>query len=205
MSNELREACDGGYLKEVESLIKEGVDVDFQDDYGDTALMIASHHGCNEICKFLIDNGANINIQNEQGDTALIYSSYCKHLDTCKLLLDSGADVTHENNHGETALDTAISENYENIADLLKSYKRKNGSFFVSGGRDIKILGVDFGEEPRLPDDRKLFTIKWLPSDWIPVDSDEGNNFIKDNDGIERDSTSLVEKQYYVDFNKVKI
>ena len=77
----------------VKKLIDEGVDVNYQDKYGNTALIYASRQGNKEICNLLINYGADINIQNKLGCTALITSSNRGHKEICELLVDAGAGL----------------------------------------------------------------------------------------------------------------
>ena len=71
----------------------ERIDVDYQDEYGDTALMHASRYGYLEIVEYLLENKANLNLQNEQGETALMLASeYGDYIEVVKFLIKNGAD-----------------------------------------------------------------------------------------------------------------
>ena len=56
----LIEAAQKGNKKEVEKLLAQGTNVDFQDEYGDSALLSASRRGFVEIVKILLDAGAQV-------------------------------------------------------------------------------------------------------------------------------------------------
>lgn len=62
----LHRAAYGGMLQQVESMIKEGADVNKAVD-GETPLMAAVYGGQTRIVKVLLENGADINYKNEQG------------------------------------------------------------------------------------------------------------------------------------------
>lgn len=47
-----------GNLKQCEKLIKEGVEVDEEDEYGQTGLFIAAYNGKKKVCELLIEHGA---------------------------------------------------------------------------------------------------------------------------------------------------
>jgi len=65
-----------GDLERVQEILKEGkVDINKKDKDGNTALILASWNGHNEIVKSLLANGANINEKGEDGWTALISAS----------------------------------------------------------------------------------------------------------------------------------
>jgi ankyrin repeat protein len=92
-----------GYIPEL--LIAYGADVNAQNEYGLTALMINSHFGMTEAMQTLIKHGATIDAQDSNGQTALFYSiNYSSNTEAIKLLLDSGASVTIKNNLGLTVL-----------------------------------------------------------------------------------------------------
>jgi ankyrin repeat protein len=73
--------------------LEEGADVNEKDNWGYTALMVASREGHTDIVKLLIKNGAYINTQDYDRRTALIYATEEGHTDVVKLLIDGGADV----------------------------------------------------------------------------------------------------------------
>lgn len=56
-------------LQEVQSLIEEGIDVNDQDEFGNTAIFIAAKRNDKEIMELLIKSSADINHTNKQGDT----------------------------------------------------------------------------------------------------------------------------------------
>src|SRR4051794_12100420 len=67
----IREA-DGGYLKEVQSIVEGGGDVNWQmEGSGLSPLMAASSGGHVEVVKFLLNTGADANRKDASGRTAL--------------------------------------------------------------------------------------------------------------------------------------
>ena len=114
-----------GYIPEL--LIAYGADVNAQNEYGLTALMINSHFGMTEAMQTLIKHGATIDAQDSNGQTALFYSIYSRNMEATKLLLDSGASVTIKNNLGLTPLAWfyAVFKDYANkdaIFTMLESF-----------------------------------------------------------------------------------
>src|SRR5690606_22965681 len=67
---------EGSTIETVKLLIKNGANINLQNEYGCTALMCASKYSNTkssiETIKLLIENGANVNLQNTYGDTALM-------------------------------------------------------------------------------------------------------------------------------------
>lgn len=67
----------------IELLLNNGANLQKENNFGYTSLMLASMKGNVEIVKYLILKGANIDAQNNKGDTALILA---KHSDVVQLL-----------------------------------------------------------------------------------------------------------------------
>uniref|UniRef100_A0A6C0E7R0 Uncharacterized protein n=1 Tax=viral metagenome TaxID=1070528 RepID=A0A6C0E7R0_9ZZZZ len=154
-------SSDNKYLRVIKNLIKTGVDLNIQNIFGMTALMIASEliDSDIEIVKLLIDSGANLEIKNNSGMTALmIASKYTKtiYIDTdignrftevVKLLVNSGANLNAQDNTGMTALMWALNNWYAVMynATYLDSMLVPRGSFletakiFVDSGADLNI------------------------------------------------------------------
>jgi len=103
--------------KKVKKALDAGFDVNISDDeYGETALMVASEYNRLEIVKELLDRGADMDVQDTNGNTALIISSRIEsNLAIIKELLDRGANVNIQNNEGRTALITTVRHNNNNI------------------------------------------------------------------------------------------
>lgn len=64
------EASKCGHLKIVESLVKNGMNINFRGGDGLTPLMTASLYGRFSIVEYLVNNGADVNIQADNGSTA---------------------------------------------------------------------------------------------------------------------------------------
>ncbi len=79
-----------GNIEMANLLIEKGIDVNLQDNYGNTALHCACYNNHIEIVILLLNAGVNVNIKNNNGETALF--NVCKHNneELVKLLLDNG-------------------------------------------------------------------------------------------------------------------
>jgi ankyrin repeat protein len=104
LHKKLLDGCWRGALKEVEMLIKQGVDVNIKDEKGHTALHIAAISDHNRVVKSLIKGGADVNAKDIRGNTPLFYviawgwdeSRYAKRkIKIAKLLINAGADVNY--------------------------------------------------------------------------------------------------------------
>lgn len=94
-------------LKMAKLLIDRGADLDLATGFGGTPLMNAVIFGPIEKIKLLLEKGADVNKALNNGDTPLHKAAYFGNLEIVKLLLDYGADPTLKNNEGKTALDMA--------------------------------------------------------------------------------------------------
>ena len=143
------EAAKNGDIETVRYLINSEVDIDVQDNDGNTALIMASQNGYFDIVKLLVDNGAYIEIKNNSGCTAidcsrtteiltffmkidpfytfnnreiLIYQSQYGNKESVKILLDEGIDINIRNQNGNTPFMTASFWKNTDIMKLLLEY-----------------------------------------------------------------------------------
>ncbi len=74
------ESCKKEDIRGVKYYIRKGGDVNYQSEFGQTPLMIASLFGSKEIAKILIKSGADAKISNDFGCTAIVMakSSFTK-------------------------------------------------------------------------------------------------------------------------------
>lgn len=97
------------------NLIKRGIDLDFQDNKGMTALHYCACYGDISTAYLLIQYGAKIDIADDFGNQSLWYAVFKAQGkdDLVKLLVENGADCGHKNNAGRSPLDFA-----KQIADI---------------------------------------------------------------------------------------
>lgn len=117
----------------VKVLIKNGTDLNTQDESNETALIFASIYGEEEIAKILIENGAQLNIQNFKGETALYWAATNGYEEIVKLLVKKGADVNIAKETGETPLFSATIEGFTDIIKL-----------FINNGANVNVEDGSF-------------------------------------------------------------
>jgi len=110
--------------------------LDYQDEDGQTALMIATYNDHSKIMCLLIKHGANVNIQTKDGTTALmtaviIASSY-GDTKIVRLLIEAGATLDIQDKDGMTALMLAIIHNNTELINLL-----------ITSGANLNIQNAD--------------------------------------------------------------
>ena len=102
-------------LNLVSDLIVLGANIDWQDNYGSTALHWCASYNHPEIAKMLIDAGADVNMQDNYGSTALHLCAYWDHPKILRMLIDAGADKTIPNNNGTLPYELATSQELKKL------------------------------------------------------------------------------------------
>ena len=87
---------------DLETVLDEGVQIDTQDEYGNTLLILACQQGNKRMAKFLLRRGAQINAQNNLGNTVLHYLHEYKNDSLFKYMKQKGADDSLVNSDGTT-------------------------------------------------------------------------------------------------------
>lgn len=96
-----------GYSFRVELLVNAGLDVNAQDDHGNTALHLAVAFPAT--VHFLIEAGADINIANCLGQTPLLKALDLASLLVVDMLINAGADINHQDKYCRSPLMIAAS------------------------------------------------------------------------------------------------
>ena len=85
---------------------KNEIEVDEQDDKGNTMLLVACQNGHKRMAKIVLRRGANINIQNYLGNTPLHFCYTYGYGDTLgTYLISKGADPDIRNHSGHVCYD----------------------------------------------------------------------------------------------------
>ncbi len=117
-------ATKANFVVIVRLLVEAGVDLDYQDDQGETALHVAARFGHTECASALLDGSgsqrANTEIgENAFGWTPLFIASVDGHLGIVELLIAAEADLDKMDTSGWTAKEHAALRGHMNIARLL--------------------------------------------------------------------------------------
>lgn len=136
-------------------------------EFGNTALMLATHAGNTEEVLRLIKEGADPDVRNKRGGTALMIAVHEGHDDVVKVLLENGANPDQQGTeYRYTALMYAVSEQNENIVkyilDAEPNLGLRDASGFtalhmaiLSGNAKIVDMLMEAGADPLILDGAK--------------------------------------------------
>ena len=123
---ELIFACENSLAKEVDHLLKLGVNVNLIPSNQElSALMVVSQYGNTQIAKLLLEHGANVDLKNGKGWSALMIASQNGQFEAADLLLDYGADINLQSNDGSST--------------LMVSYLLKLSELFLGRGANVNL------------------------------------------------------------------
>lgn len=113
-------AVKDGDMREIQTRVVNGGNVNARDSSGMPALVIAAKNGMASLVKYLVNNGAHANAEaRETGMTALMYAAEVGDARVVKLLVSQGADIDGTDKRGETALMKAARSGKRTAAKTL--------------------------------------------------------------------------------------
>ena len=135
LNREFISFCKDRNLRGVESALVRGADINFKNEYGKPALIIASSvddetrtvpKGSFDLVNLLLRYGREgrfaikIDARDNKGNTALIMAARNGQAKIVKLLIDNGANVNAKNDEGFTALMRAEKHGYDETGSILR-------------------------------------------------------------------------------------
>jgi len=127
-------------LGAAKELVASGADIDQQNQYGHTPLIIASNYGFEEIASFLISAGADIHVQGSDGATALIAAaSHSREL--VEILLSKGADINAKLSNGTGAFTQSTN------GVLMERVSLEVAELLLANGADVDEAPSEGGSE----------------------------------------------------------
>ncbi|GLC87688.1 ankyrin repeat domain-containing protein [Lysinibacillus piscis] len=119
-TTEILDAVAANNIEKVKQLVQQTINIDIQNDKGETALLIATHLNYVELAKLLIEHGANVNIQDKKQDSPFLYASAEGRTEILKFMLAYDIDTAILNRFGGTGLIPAAEKGHlENVQLLL--------------------------------------------------------------------------------------
>ncbi|EAX98658.1 hypothetical protein TVAG_403400 [Trichomonas vaginalis G3] len=126
-----------------------GVNINKNNEYGQTALIIAAFYNNKEITELLLSHGANINEKDQNGDTALNYAALKNsRKEIVELLISHGANINETNKSFQTALHCAALKNSrKEIVELLISHGANINEIDQYGRTALHIAAMNKNKE----------------------------------------------------------
>lgn len=133
------------HFRIVQMLVDAGVDLNWQDEMGETALHIAARFGHDGCAKILLNGSDTQKADLELAEksyawTALHIAAVDGHLSVARLIVDAGADVDKADSSGWTAREHAALRGHLDIARLLLKHSK------VQPGKEASTDGVSSGK-----------------------------------------------------------
>lgn len=131
LNSKLLEICESNsddVVKQVQSLILKGANINAENQSSSTALHIATQNNNYELTKFLLESGADVNFLNDDGWTALHFAAQRGYTRIVRLLIKSGVNVDIQGlRYGRTALHYAADQGrWEIVMEILKAGGKSN-------------------------------------------------------------------------------
>jgi ankyrin repeat protein len=106
-------AAKSGDVEAARALLQSGADINAKDRYGQTALMLAAHHGHEALVETLIEHGADLNVTAKYRLSALMLAVVAGHAGIARRLARAGTDRSLQGSGapgfaGKTAYDLAL-------------------------------------------------------------------------------------------------
>lgn len=208
-------ATKSNYHKIVKLLVEAGVDVDHQDDQGETALHVAARFGYDECAKALLEasNDQKINLElreNTYGWTPLFIACVDGHLSIVELLVDAGSILTLSDFSGWTPKEHAALRGHliisQRLAQLVplpilpsssevasKASGTSSNSSSLEERRSNLIAKENVNGHARVPEPVKSFGHRYLTDDSLVLVSLGSMDSRKNVEPVKLDSISLAD------------
>lgn len=196
----------------VKLLVEAGVDINWQDSSGETALHIAARFGHDECARILMEG-----TEEQKADLELVERNFNwtplhiaavdGHLSVAKLLMEAGADVDKIDSSGWTAREHAALRGHLTIADLLKENSHVNdaalsaqingdGQSSTNGGSPPKVESLEDRRSKvtaRVAEPVKTFGHRYLKDESLVLVSLGSMDMRRDVDAVKLDRVPLNE------------
>lgn len=107
--------CRHKKIAELSYALAKGANLNIQDSFGNTPLIVACQNGHSSVCHLLVEHGASLKCSNHRGNTPLHYCFAYHFEDLGKFLISQGADEFAVNADGLTCYEGLSPEDLDNI------------------------------------------------------------------------------------------
>jgi ankyrin repeat protein len=123
---DLVDAASSGNLQKVESLLKDGADIEASSMDGLTPLEAAAKSGHLPVVRYLIERGASVNGDGKSDRTALGLAIIYEHTDCAEYLAKNGGQLRGTDTWKEGLLSTLRKDNKPELIDLVQQQRAKS-------------------------------------------------------------------------------
>ena len=164
-SSALHLAAEMGYGDAIDIFIERGVELDIEDNNGNTALIRAAGKGHTAVVDTLLGKEAKPDTKNKFGATPLLEAARHGHVAVARLLLAKGVRIDHVEKGGNTPLIAAAASGHEALVHLLLEKNAKpdiidnNGNTALiraAGNGHTAIVDMLLGKGAK-PDTKNIF------------------------------------------------
>ncbi|KAI1826821.1 Glycerophosphoryl diester phosphodiesterase family-domain-containing protein [Xylaria intraflava] len=194
----------------VKMLVEAGVDINWQDATGETALHIAARFGNTECARILIEGSAEQKANLELTEKSFSWNplhiaAVDGHLPVTQLLIDAGINVSEPDSFGWTAKEHAMLRGHVEVAKLLVSHTAHPAPTTNGGGDEIPAAGSSPPSEissleerksdggARIADPVKSFGHRYLKNECLVMVSLGSMDMRKDVEPVKLDRVPLAE------------
>ena len=135
LSESLIKQCFRGETSFVKLGIRNGANINFKGENGNTPIMIACANNHLDIIELLIDAGADINLQNDMGATPLWNAVYRGFENVVRILLNAGANPNAQDIDGNTPLlwiANSRADSKDSIPSKMKKFEKNDVSIRIT-------------------------------------------------------------------------
>lgn len=143
-------------LEGIKEMLDSGVDPNFRDTDGRTALHVAACQGRLDVLEFLLDKGAKVDIEDLWGSTPLADAVHYKNHDVIKLLEKHGAKLKIAPMHVKNAREIPEYEIDPTELDFSNSVQITKGTFRMATWRGSEVAVKIFDEDVITDEDKVL-------------------------------------------------
>ncbi|XP_064950301.1 serine/threonine-protein kinase 12-like isoform X1 [Musa acuminata AAA Group] len=144
-----------GDLEGIEEILSSGVDANFRDIDGRTALHVAACQGFADVVRLLLDRGAQVGPEDRWGSTPLADAIHYNNHEVIDLLEKHGAKLSIIPMHVKNAREVPEYEIDPSELDFTHSVNITKGTFRLATWRGIRVAVKKYGEDV-LVDENKL-------------------------------------------------
>ncbi|KDP42670.1 hypothetical protein JCGZ_00174 [Jatropha curcas] len=141
-------------IEGIKELLDSGINVNFEDIDGRTALHVAACQGFSDVVQLLLDRGAAVDTEDRWGSTPLADAIYYKNHDVIKLLEKHGAKPPIAPMHVQNAREVPEYEIDPRELDFSNSVHITKGTFRIASWRGIQVAVKTLGEEVLTDEDK---------------------------------------------------